>query len=92
MSARRRPLHDRAASGSAGRGKHDVMDQIDHTQKETALRTSRERPLPTRFGRGNHAVELIGRAHAPGSRSDHEKTASVEVTDDESIFEDRGGL
>ena len=68
------------------------MDQIDHTQKETALRTSRERPLPTRFGRGNRAVELTGRAHAPGSRSDNEKTAAVEVTDDESIFGDRGGL
>ena len=68
------------------------MEQIDVTQNETAPRTSRERPLPTRFGRGNRVADLAGRAHAPGSRSDDEKPAAVEVTDDESIFEDRGGL
>ena len=68
------------------------MEQIDLTQNETAPRTSRERPLPTRFGRGNRAAELAGRERAPGSRSDTENTAAVEVTDDESIFEDRGGL
>ena len=49
------------------------MDQIDLTQNETAPRTSRERPLPTRFGRGNRVADLAGRAHAPGSRADDEK-------------------
>jgi hypothetical protein len=68
------------------------MDQIDHTQSGPAPQTSRERPLPTRFGRGNRAVALAGREHAPGSRSDTDNAAAVEVTDDESIFEDRGGL
>jgi hypothetical protein len=69
------------------------MDQIDLTQNETAPPTSRERPLPTRFGRGNRAAELAGRReHAPGRRSDTERPAAVEVVDDDSIFEDRGGL
>jgi hypothetical protein len=92
MSARRRPLYDGAASGSAGRGQADVMDQIDSTQNETAPQSSRERPLPTRFGRGNRAAELAAREHPPGSRSDTERTAAVEVADDETIFGDRGGL
>jgi hypothetical protein len=69
------------------------MDQIDHTQTEAAPRTSRERPLPTRFGRGHRATELPGRSEpAPGRRSDTERAAAAEVIDDDSIFEDRGGL
>ena len=68
------------------------MEQIDLTQNETAPRTSRERPLPTRFGRGNRAAELAGRGARRAADRTTEKPAAVEVTDDESIFEDRGGL
>ena len=69
------------------------MEQIDLTQNETAPPTSRERPLPTRFGRGHRAAELAGRREpAPDRRSDTEGAAAVEVIDDDSIFEDRGGL
>jgi hypothetical protein len=68
------------------------MNHIDSTDDETAPQSSRHRSLPTRFGRDKRAAQVAGRPHAQGSRSDTEEAAPVEVTDDESIFDDRGGL
>ena len=68
------------------------MDDTEVTENETAPHPSRERPLPTRFGRDKRAVVPARRRHAPGSRTDADETPAVEATDDGSIFDDHGGL
>ena len=68
------------------------MDDTDVTENATAPQPSRERPLPTRFGRDKRAAVLAGRRHAPGSRSDADETPAVEAADDVSLFDDHGGL
>jgi len=68
------------------------MDDTDVRDNETAPQPSRERPLPTRFGRDKRAAVLAGRRHGPGSRSDADEAPAVEATDDGSIFGDHGGL